>query len=73
MHYVGYGFPRIEFAGNSFRCIKLEVEQVQDYYCGLPVPIFRNVLPFQPTTSALPLLGLAATCNAGRILIQDTA
>jgi hypothetical protein len=66
-------FPRIEFAGNSSHCIKLEVKKEQDYYFSLPVPIFRNVLPFQIRRLALPSLTLAVTCNAGRILMQLAA
>jgi hypothetical protein len=66
-------FPRIEFAGNSSRCIKLAVEEGQDLYFSLPVPIFRNVLPFQPKRSALPSLGIATGCSAGRILMHAAA
>jgi len=66
-------FPRIVFAGNSSQCIKLEVEERQDYYFSLSVSIFRNVLPFHSKRSALPSLEIAIDCNMERILMHDAA
>ena len=40
-----FEFPRTIFAGNSSRCIKREVEEGQDYYFSLSVPILSSVLP----------------------------
>jgi hypothetical protein len=34
------------FAGKSSRCVKLEVEEGDDYYRSLLVPILGSVLPF---------------------------
>jgi hypothetical protein len=66
-------FPRIVIGGNSPRCIKTEAAEGHGYYRSLLLPILGSVLPSQPKRSVLPSLGLAAVCNADRILMQGAA
>jgi len=66
-------FPRTLFAGNSSHCIKTEATEGHDYYRSLSVLILASVWASQLKRSILKSLGLAAACNAGRILMQNPA
>jgi len=66
-------FPRIEFGGNSSNCIKTAASEGHDYYHSLPASTLGSVLPFQSKRTPLSLLGLAAVCNVGRIIMHTVA
>jgi hypothetical protein len=63
----------MKFGGNPSLCMKTGMLEGHGCYRRLPTPILGIVLSFELAKSVLLSLGIATTCNAGRILMQDTA
>jgi hypothetical protein len=66
-------FPRISFVGNSYSCIETGMFEGYGYCRSLPTLTLKVVLFSESARSVLTSLGLAAACNADRILIHDAA
>jgi hypothetical protein len=66
-------FPRIEFVGNSYSCIETGAFEGPGCQVSPTTLTLRSVLPFESVRSLLPSLGIATTCNVGRILMHSAA
>jgi hypothetical protein len=66
-------FPGISFVGNSYSCIETGMFEGYGYCRSLPTLTLKVVLFSESARSVLTSLGLAAACNADRILIHDAA